>query len=220
MDFKKKLRGFCSWIVPKISWVTWDTFRAVFNKGVFFELRGEDWDKIQTTLAKNYHIILTRNDSHLSTYLVSLGNKVATGKWGYFGHALMNLEGEDNPDPAHGFRLMEATRAGVHYSGFYEVFACDSVALLRPKGFSHDAWTAVMDKALAELGRPYDNDFDLTNDKSLSCVELVRAALQALPDYELKFSALEKMIKEHGDNLTPDMLYECPDLDIVFEIRR
>lgn len=212
------LRKIIASIIPKISWITWNGPRALINGGVFFELKESDWNYLENSLAKNYYIILTRNASHLSTYLVSLGNYVATGKFGYWGHALMNLEG-DNPTIDHGFKLMEATRTGVHYSSFMEVFMCDSYALLKPKDVHPDDWTIIMDKLLQQPGKKYDDLFDLANDKQLSCVELVRLGLQSLPDYSIRFANLEKMIKENGNNLTPEMFYDCPDFEIVKEVK-
>ena len=219
MDYKLKVRKAIAWFVPLISWVTWNGLKALVNGGLFFNIREEDWDEIEERLAKNHYVILTRNATHLSTYFVAVGNKIATGKWGYWGHALMNLEDTNTPTEDD-FRLVEATSKGVHYSTFFEVFTCDSVALLKPKGLTHEQWLRVMNKAKTELGKPYDNLMDLTTDQDINCVELVRVALQSLPDYDQRFANLEAMIKEHGNNLTPDMLYECPDFEIVFEVRR
>lgn len=216
----KTLRNIVAWFVPKISWITWNSLKALFNKGVFFDLQEHDWNDIERNIAKNHYIILTRNNSHLSTYLVAIGNLFATGKWGFWGHALMNVEEENDPDINHGYRLVEATRIGVHYSGFYEVFACDAVALLRPKGLTDNDWSHIMTAAKKEIGKPYDNLMDLLSDSTVNCVELVRIGLKTLPDYEIRFSNLEKMIKEEGLNLTPDMLYNCSDFEVILEIRR
>lgn len=206
-----------AWFLPKISWVTWNGAKAFINNGIFFSLTEDDWNYLEKTLAKNYYIILTRNSTHLSTYLVSLGNRITTGKWGYWGHALMNVEGDD--PTIEEFKLVEATGEGVHFSTFMQVFMCDSVALLKPKGITHDEWLHVMDKLLQQPGKKYDNLFDLANDQELSCVELVRTALQALPNYNTLFANLEEMIAESGNNLTPEMFYTCPDFDIVYEVR-
>jgi hypothetical protein len=213
------LRKFGAWFVPKISWITWNRLRALTNDGVYWSLEERDWEDLRIALGKDYYIILTRNEAHLSTYLVSLGNVFATGKFGFWSHALMNCEGDD-PISDLGYRLMEATGVGVHYSSFQEVFRCDSVALLQPAGLTTMEWTAVMDRLLMQEGKQYDNLFDLANDSQVSCVELVRTALQALPNYSIMFASLEKMIAENGNNLTPEMLYTCPDFKIMWEIRR
>ena len=39
------------------------------------------------------------------------------------------------------------------------------------------------------------------------------------PDYYTNFANFEKLIAERK-NLTPQMFYECPDFEVVFEIRR
>jgi uncharacterized protein YycO len=129
----------------------------------------------------------------------------------------MNLEDEVNSD--NDFRLIEATGSGTHYSPFDLVFRVHGVVLLKPKNMSAEHWTKVMDKANSELGKPYDSLFDLRNDQRLSCVELVRSALMAEPDYEKNFANFEAMIKSRK-NLTPQMFYECEDFEIVYEVRR
>lgn len=215
----KTVRKFGAWFIPKISWITWDSLRALFNKGVYYSLNEQDWEYLRAALSKDYYIILTRNDSHFSTYLVQLGNLLTSRKLGHWSHALMNLEG-DNPIIDANFRLVEATSKGVHYSTFLEVFRCDSVALLKPKNMTIEQYTAVMDKALTKVGTPYDNMFDLKSDSEVSCVELVRVALQELPDYNIKFSNLEKMIIDNDGNLTPEMFYHCPDFEVFWEVRR
>jgi hypothetical protein len=212
-------RRVASWFVPKISWISWNALRALFNGGVYFSLTEEDWEYLRNALADDYYIILTRNSAHLSTYLVSIGNVFATGKWGFWGHALMNLENE-SPITDLGFKLMESTSVGVHYSSFQEVFRCDAVCLLKPKGLTKTEWTAIMDGLLLQNGKKYDNLFDLSDESQVSCVEMVREALQALPNYYEMFPNLEEMIVKNGNNLTPEMFYTCPDFEIVWEVRR
>lgn len=182
------------------------------------ELSGAELDEILERLTPHYYIILTRRSNHLSTYVICLANLILTGKWGHYSHVLMNLEDEVTEEKD--FRLIEATGKGIHYSLFQEVFGgIDSVALLKPKNMSLDAWTAVMDKAKTQLGKPYDTLFDLKNDLALSCVELVRVALQAESNYTTNFSNFEKMISE-CKNLTPNMFLQCSDFEVVYEVRR
>lgn len=180
-------------------------------------LSGLELDEIEKLLTSDYYIILTRRKNHLSTYFVSLLYLFLKFKFGYYAHALMNLEDEIN-DPSD-FRLIEATGKGVHYSPFDKVFECHSVALLRPKNMTLENWTYVMDKAKKQLGKKYDSLFDLKSDKELSCVELVRVALQTVPDYETKFANFEKMIKENK-NLHPQMFYDCEDFYVEYEVRK
>lgn len=174
-------------------------------------------DQIRSLLIPQYYIILTHRNNHLSTFFVGLANFMLTGKWGYWAHALMNLEDEAKDDKD--FRLVEAVGTGVAFSSFAEVFDVHGAVLLRPKNMSADQWTAVMDKAKSEVGKPYDTLFDLKSDQALSCVELVRTALMAEPDYEKNFANFEALIKKRK-NLSPQMFYECDDFEIAYEVRR
>lgn len=205
-------------IVDKIASVNWSWIKAKFNNGRYYDLTDEDLNKIRQMLKPNYFIILTRRKTHLTTYLIQAMSVIKTGKKSYWTHSVMNMEG-DNPIADGDFKLMEATQVGVHWSTFMQVFDCDSVVLLKPKNISLTDWTAAMDKMITEAGKPYDDLFDLADDTHLSCVELVRISLQGIPDYDKKFVHFEEMIKDEG-NLTPQMFYDCPDFEIVLEIRR
>jgi hypothetical protein len=180
-------------------------------------LTANDLADIRSLLIPNYYIILTHRNNHLSTFFVGLANWLLTLKWSYWAHALMNLEDEVKADDD--FRLVEATGNGVNYSPFELVFEVHGVVLLKPKNMSVDHWTFVMDKAMTEIGKPYDSLFDLKNDNALSCVELVRTALMAEPNYYTNFANFEEMIRKRK-NLTPQMFYECPDFEVVYEIRK
>lgn len=174
-------------------------------------------EQLNTLLIPNYYIILTRNNNHLSTYFISLGDFLLKGKFGYWGHALINMENTviDNTD----FRFVEAIGTGVQYATFDEVMAVNSVALLKPKNMPIDAWTLILDKAKTDIGKPYDTLFDLQQDQKLSCVELVRNALMADPNYSTNFANFEAMVQQY-DRITPQMFYDNPDFEVVYEIRR
>jgi hypothetical protein len=172
--------------------------------------------QIHKLLESSYYIILTRRRNHLSTFFVGLATFVLTGKWGYWSHSLMNLEDEVKSDED--FRLVEAVGTGVKYSSFADVFDVNSVALLKPKGLTTRDWVKMMEKANSELGKPYDTLFNLKSDNALSCVELVRVALQQVDDYETRFAKFEKMITENK-NLDPQTFYECEDFEVLYEVR-
>jgi hypothetical protein len=173
---------------------------------------------IHDALVSNYFIILTRRSNRLTTYLISLGHFLLTGKFGYWSHVLMNLEDEVN-DPSD-FRLIEAIGTGTQYSTFDQVFgSVDGVALLKPKGIAIQEWTDIMDRVRSQLGKPYDTLFDIKNDDKLSCVELVRIGLMAIPNYETRFANFEKYIAK-SKNLTPQMFYDCSDFEVVYSVRR
>jgi hypothetical protein len=195
------------WIVITIGKVHWG-----YKDG----LTNAELDEVRKLLTPHYYIILTHRNNHLSTFFVGLASWLLTRKWSYWAHALMNLEDEVKSDSD--FRLVEATGTGVNYSPFNLVFEVHGVVLLKPKNMSAENWTTVMDKAMTEIGKPYDSLFDLRNDNALSCVELVRTALMAQPDYAENFANFEKMICERK-NLTPQMFYECEDFEIIYEVR-
>lgn len=197
--------------------IHWQRTAAVFNRGLYFRAHESDHDFLRRVMKTDYFIVLTRRKSHLSTHLVSLASWLLGKGWSHYSHALMNVEGdiENNID----YRFVEATAKGVHWSTFGQVFDCDSICLLKPVNYSVDAWTLALDAVRDSIGIKYDNLFDITNEERLSCVELIYMALQRLPDYQKLFPHLVELLK-NNDQLTPQMLYECPDLERVFEVRR
>lgn len=211
----KILQSIWTWIsLNIISPITWNPIKALFNGGVYWDLTEEDHNQLRKLLAKNHYIILVYRKTHFTSYLIMLGNLIKTGKMGSWSHALMNLEGEAAKDED--FRLLEATGKGVHYSSFMQVFDCDRVCLLRPKGFTDEDWTEALDKLRKQEGKPYDTLFDLSEDQSLSCVELVHEAIEGDLTKLPSFTALIEKYK----NLTPQMFYDCDDFEKVFEVRR
>lgn len=205
-------------VIKIMALIKWQRTQAVINGGVYYRLQESDHDRIRELLAKDYLIVLTRRKCHLTTYLIMIAAAVADHKWSHYTHTLMNVEGD--LEGHLGYKLIEATGVGVHYSTFMEVFDCDSVALLSPKGISLEEWTEVLDKVKTEVGKGYDNLFDLASDKNVSCVEMVYWGLKALPDFETHFPKLIALIQAEGNNLIPQMLYDTGELDVVFEVRR
>jgi hypothetical protein len=180
-------------------------------------LRPDDLDTIRGMLAKDYYIIVTWRSNHLSAYFTSFANLVLTGHWGRWSHVLMNLE--DGVGSDDDFRFVEAIGVGSKLSTFSEVTDVNGIALLRPKRMPIEDWTAVLDKAKTEVGKPYDTLFNLKDDTKVSCVELARDSLQAEPDYAQNFPDLERLIAK-GHNLSPDMFYNCTDFEVAFMARR
>lgn len=197
--------------------IHWNSLKALVNGGVYWDLKEADHDYLRKALTYNYYFILTYRKTHLTSYLINLGNLITTGKWTGWTHFLMNVENE--VFEGQGFKIMEATGKGVHYSTFMEVFDCDSVSLLKPRNLTIEDWTLLLDKAKDQYGKPYNTLFDLTNETEISCVQLGLEALRSLPDYQKHFSSFEAMIQKYG-NLTPQMYYDCPDFEIVWEVRR
>lgn len=180
------------------------------------ELSGEQKEHIKRLLTDDYYIILTRRRNHLSTFFVGIAAWVVTGKWSFWSHCLMNLEDDVGADVD--FRLVEAVGKGTTYSPFEKVFDVQCVALIKPKNMTLADWTEVMDRARLQLGKPYDTLFDLKDEQKLSCVELVRLALKAMPDYEARFPNFEATIAKKR-YLTPQMFADCPDFEVTYVVK-
>ena len=209
------------WIkfITTIGKIQWEGLKKLLT-GKTFNLTKDDHRKILQVLSEGNYIILTKRTSHLSTYLVRLSHFFLTGRWGYWSHVCMNIEGPI-VNMHNSVRILESVGIGVKTSSFDEAFNCDSVCILRPKipRIIKIDWETLVEKSLKNIGKEYDNLFKLGDDKEMSCVEVILDALETIPDYQILFHGLLAMIKiEH--NLTPDMYYECGSFEVVLEIRR
>lgn len=204
-------------ILKFFSNINWTPIKKLIT-GREYELTQEDHEKIKARLREGYYFTLIRRKSHLTTYLISFASFITTGKWGYWSHALCNVEDEVKTDED--YKLVESTKTGAHYSSFLEVFNCDSVVLLKPKNLSMEEYTRVLDEVILELQAKLEYDFILNiNDPSrVSCVELLYQAI-VKAGYIDRFPNLVKLIKDIN-NLTPDMFYQCGDFEVELEIRR
>ncbi len=208
-------KGITEAVVTFIGKIHWKTSR---------KLPAEDLDYIRGQLKDNYLIICTYRSNHLSSFFIGLGHFLLTGRWGKWSHVLINLEDEVKADTD--FRLMPASRDMVEAVGtgsrvptFEQVFGdIQGVAFLKPKSMTLDEWRTVLDAAKAQLGKPYDNLFNIADDSRVSCVELVRNILKGQPNYEQDFAHFEAYI-QRKDNITPAMFYECPDFEVIYEKR-
>ena len=205
-NLRNKIISWAILSIGKVEWKTKDT------------LSQDEQTKIRELLVNDYYIILTRRNNHLSTFFSSLANFALSRKWGYWSHALMNME--DEVEDVNDFRLIEAVGKGVVYTPFDQVFNVHGVCILKPKNLTIEKWTFILDKAKLQLGKPYDTLFDIRNDNNLSCVELCRAALMGEPDYAINFANFEALISKRHNNLSPDMFYGLDDFEVVYEVRR
>lgn len=216
-------KSFIEWVILTIGKIHWpsSTYISV-----------DEQAKIREMLVNDYYVILTYRKNHLSTFFVGLSHFILTGKWGRWSHALMNTEDAVKFDKdfrivsmtrplvlSHNERaLVEAIGTGTQVTPFEKVFDVHAAALLVPKGVTIDEWRGLVDTMRAQLGKPYDTLFNIADENSLSCVELVRMVLRRLPDYETRFASFEALIKKHK-NLTPQMFYDCSDFEKVYEVR-
>ena len=182
----------------------------------YFKLTDRQLSELRYKLREHHYIILTRRNTHLSSWFIGLGDFLCTGRWGHWCHCAMNVEG-DSVARDRDFRIIEATAPGVHYSEFMDVFDCDSVALLVPNNFTPASWDVALQRAANCLGLPYDTLFDFRDAKALSCIELVLEALRATPFCAIEYSTIEKLARQ--GNLTPQSLYDSGEFKVVYEIR-
>ena len=200
-----------------LSSIQWVKLRALFNGGRKYDLTEQEKHYCAQILRSGHYLILTEHKSYLTTYLIGALCLIKTGKWPTYCHVLMNLD-VGNPDSDTGFKLMEATNAGVHYSSFEEVFGCDNICIIQPKNMDLKEWQHVMQELATQLGKQYDDFFNINDESHVSCVEMCLESLKASPTFEADFPHLNEMIKKVG-NLTPQMYRECLDFNIVYETK-
>lgn len=202
---------------------TWLKLYAKFHKGKEYLVTDFERIQIRDILKSNYCLIMTRRNTHLSTYvggwahwlLMLLHGKKP--KIGYWSHCLMNVENE--VQSLTDFRLVEAIGTGIGFSSFDSVFNCDSVALMIIEGVACSSdWNDALEYDLTQLGKPYDTLLDFNNPDRQTCIELIHNALDYVPKAVKVRDGLDAMLKEYGA-LTPQMLYDCPGLKVIFEVR-
>jgi len=223
-ETRRTILELCGGFIKELGRVTWCSWKALFNHGVYWKLKESDHNELRRVLAKGYYIILTAGHPALSNPAVKIATYFKSGYWPNFTHALLNADIEEDPLQSQNFKFIEAIETGVVYSSFMRVFDCDVVALLQPKGFTEDEWEKALMRAKDNLGKEYDTLFDLMDDKELSCVELVRDALihsfNTYSEYKKRFPNFEAMIERNGWDLTPEMYFRCKDFDLKMFIDR
>lgn len=212
IEYFKKLTKF-------LASIQWRGLYALFNNGIYYDLKEKNHDDIKDLLAGSYYIILTYRKTHLTSWLIGVLCFLKTFKWPNYVHALMNCDGAEKSKQWKNFKFVEATNVGVHYSTFMEVFDCDRVCLLKPKNISIDDWGDIMEGLLKQHGKKYDDLFDLMDSEKVSCVELCRLALQNSKNYNEDFKNFEQLIHKIG-NLTPQMFRDCEDFEVVYEYKK
>lgn len=199
-------------LVKIIGSVQWEGLRQRLT-GRRYGLRLDDFSRIHNALVEGPHVILTWRRAHMSSYFVVIAHFILTGRIVRWSHVLLSIV-EDAK-----VKGLEATGKGVTVTGFFEVFNCDAVCILRPRISDKFDWAAAVAAAREDLGKKYDNLCRLDDDSQLNCAELVLGALKRDPEFHARFHGLEAMIKNEG-NLTPPMFLESGSFDVVLEIRR
>lgn len=212
------LKKIYEYILDLISQTTFRTLRTLMY-GKPYSLDIHDWKQIHSILSSGYYIILTADKSHLSSWSVRLLGLVLMGKVSDYSHALVNIEPDQDTYSYSEFKFIEAIGTGVKVSNWYEVFNCDTVCILKPKYYSTEELNLALAGAYTQVGKKYDKYFDLNDGSALSCVEVVRQQLKQLPYYEDRMRVFEFMI-QHYRNLTPQMFRNCPDFEVLLEIKR
>lgn len=200
-------------IMDFFSKTSWRGLRTLLT-GKSYGLTESDWDEIKKVLDTGYFIILTEDRSHLSSWMVKAAHFALTRKWSSYSHALVNVESDNDFK----YKFVEAIGTGVRQCGFSQVFKCDSICILKPKYYTNEQVEKTMGKAMQFIGKKYDKRFRYNDEDQMSCVEIARSSLKDLPDYEKEMRVFEYMISS-TKNLTPPMFRQCPDFEVVLEIK-
>lgn len=211
MRIPKFIEPISDWLFLKILGpINWEWITAKI-KGRPYALTLNEFRTVTGLWKEMSFITLTRRNSHLSTYFIQIGHFLVTGKWNcYYSHALFNK----------GTTVIEAIGKGVVKSKPEEVLNCDGVALLIPKGITLFDWQEILEEAERHAieHTPYDTLFSIVSDNELSCIELIYDALKEVDGAEEKWLNFFKLVREKG-NVTPQMIYDCEDFMVYFEVR-
>lgn len=204
-------------VIKILGRVIFDSSRYLFTARTY-NLNKEDLSTTWNFLKNTNMVILIWRKSHLTSYLISLAHFFLTGKFGKWSHACINAEWED--DDITKVDIIEAIGQGTKRSTFFEVFNCDGVCLLSPKLFNRQNWEQAIQEAKkhVEEKTPYDTWFNFKDDDKLSCIELVVDSMTKTTSANT-FSHLKSMMKRYG-KITPQMLRDCNDFNVIFEVRR
>lgn len=205
------------WFIEFFGGIQWERLRYFVTRRRY-ALTYKDHQRILWQLAQSNYVILTWRRAHMSSWLCLLGHWWLTRRWVAWSHACMNVETGDRI-LQNDVQIIEAVGCGVKRTGFYQVFDCDAVIVLRPLVSDGFDWDAAVQYALKAVGRQYDTRFDLANEDCLSCVEVILCALKQDPQFHQRFHGLEAMIRNERQ-LTPAMFVECGSFEVVLEIRR
>lgn len=160
--------------------------------------------------------ILIENRSFLTGYLIRLLAWLTTGKWPRYTHVLMNFDVGLGPN-SDSFLLIESTNRGVHFSSFDQVFACDNVCLTTVE-LSQFEWAQVRMGLAKQIGKEYDDCFDLSDNSRVTCVEMCWDALKELPNRDQLFPSIVKQIIRYKQ-ITPEDFRDGDEIIILYETK-
>lgn len=207
-------------LLGKINW-EWAQKLKIGRVG---RLTVEQKKKIWEILAKHHCAILTRRETHLSTYGIMLAHFVLTTrawiaagfkgpkpKFAFYSHALVNIEETDTPENPDDFELVEAIGVGVVYSDFEKVFNCDHVCLMLPP------WDIITEIVQKKIGTKYDFELNPDDQSEMSCVELVDWAIKQCAPNPEAHQVLDQ-IKKRLKNIDPQSLKDCGLFTVLYEV--
>lgn len=204
---------FVNYVIGRINW----TGIKYYLTGREYNITDDEMDEIVSYLSSGRYICLSRRNTHLTTYLISIShflltlmNKFYRPKFGYWSHVFMHIESGVHLD------IIESVGKGVVRTNYYRALNVDSICILKPKHFCEDEVENANDLAVKYIGSLYDTSFNIYDDNRLSCVELAYRCLSRVKNHGLP--GLNTMVRRMG-NLTPQMFYDCGDFEIVYEIR-
>lgn len=197
-----------------ISSINWHWLREKLG-GKYLVTEAEK-DYIRALLRIQPCFILIEDRSYLSSYLIRILSWITTKQWPKYTHVLMNFDIGMGSHPD-GFLLIEATNSGVHFSTFDYVFACDNVCLTTVD-ISRVDWEQVRLGLAKQLGKKYDDWFDIRDNSHVTCVEMCWDALNEIGDRSGVFPTLVARI-EKFDQLTPEDFLHSNEIILVYETK-
>ncbi|MGZ3773028.1 MAG: hypothetical protein ACXVCN_04925 [Bdellovibrio sp.] len=199
--------------------IQWESIKR-FLTGRRFNLTVDDWYKIADILDKEHCVIATRRNAHLSTYMILFADWIMRPRWGigYWSHICLNKTTGQGFNFS-GVKVLQAVGSGAKLSSFKEVFDCDAVVLLRPRGYTAEDMKLVIAEMEKNIGKPYDNFGNLSDESAVNCVEDVYDGLNETPQYKQDLPRFAAMVDKYK-TISPQMFYDCGDFEIVLEIRR
>jgi hypothetical protein len=140
----------------------------------------------------------------------------STKKWPKYTHILMNLEVdlEDHPDR---FLLIESTNSGVHFSTFESIMQCDNVCLTTVD-ITRAQWDRVRIGLAKQLGKKYDDLFDIMDNTHVTCVEMCWDAFDELDDRRIILPSLVRKIAIQR-HLVPEDFLHGNEFILVYETK-